>query len=703
MPSDDRTIETAQRLMMQGHLIEAERLYRDLLAKAPDDLFALEGLGVVLYQQERGEEAADIFARGVAIDPRSVRFQANLGEALRTVRRFDEARDHLDKAVAIDPKNVPAWNSVGLLAFGLGQYNVAERAYRLAIRLDPRFVRAQVNLAATLLALGRSGEASDALRAALRIEPNNPMALVNLANLLSDSDDRSRLPEAETISRLGVALSPRSPRSLLTLARVLRLQGKLEEALDHEARARKLAPGLRPGSRPEAESAERGVPRGEGTAAKSSEAQARYAQGMAHLTGGRLQQAERCMRVAIELDATISSPWVALATIQAERGDIGLSCESARTALTLSPGQAEAYWRLATNLLGQLPDEEIRAMERLVGIDSLSNDDRASLHFGLAAVFDRVGRYARAAAELASANSHQAAANFARGLAFNPDQHSAFIDKMIATMTADFLACRKGWGDTDVRPVFVVGFPRSGTTLTEQILASHPGIRGAGELPDIKRIFDALPAIVGRTAGDGFEALHMLDPIAVKAAGRRYLDKLDTLAPAGAARVVDKMPDNVNFLGLIAILFPNAKVIICYRDPRDVAVSCWQTGFRSCSWNNDWNHIARRLADYQRIVKHWERVDPLPRLNLYYEDMVAGLEHQARRLIEFVGLPWDPSCVEFHSNRRVVRTPSFAQVRRPVHSRSVGRWRSYEPYLQTLLEALNHHGVNVDSEPGRRA
>ena len=194
----------------------------------------------------------------------------------------------------------------------------------------------------------------------------------------------------------------------------------------------------------------------------------------------------------------------------------------------------------------------------------------------------------------------------------------------------------------------------------------------------------------------------MLDPGSAKVVARRYLARLDALAPVGADRVVDKMPDNVHYLGLIALLLPVARVVVCSRDPRDVAVSCWQTGFRACSWNNDWDLIARRLADYQRIVRHWERVRPLPLLHVPYEDLVADLEHHARRLIEFVGLEWDPACLHFHSNPRVVRTPSLAQVRRPVHSGSVGRWRNYEPYLEAMFEAFERQGVEVRSDEGRR-
>jgi hypothetical protein len=168
---------------------------------------------------------------------------------------------------------------------------------------------------------------------------------------------------------------------------------------------------------------------------------------------------------------------------------------------------------------------------------------------------------------------------------------------------------------------------------------------------------------------------------------------------SAADRVVDKMPDNINQLGLIALLFPRAKVILCRRDPRDIAVSCWQAGFRPCPWNNNCDHIARRLADYRRVVLHWENVQPIPGLDFPYEDVAADIDHHARRLIDFVGLEWHPGCLEFHTNRRVVRTPSHAQVRQPIHARSVGRWRHYGESLQPLLQALERHGVDTFAPP----
>ncbi len=291
----------------------------------------------------------------------------------------------------------------------------------------------------------------------------------------------------------------------------------------------------------------------------------------------------------------------------------------------------------------------------------------------------------------------QSIAKSSRGLAFDHEAHARFVDRIIAAFTPDVVAARRGWGDRDPRPVFIVGLPRSGTTLTEQVLASHPAVHGAGELHEIVQVFRSLPEIVGRAELDPFDALERLTPESARTAARSVLERLESLAPPTAARIVNKQPDNFSHLGLIALLWPSARVIVCHRDPRDVAVSCWQMGLPTTPWSNDWEQIARRFVDHQRLEQHWERTRPLDWLDVAYEDLVADLEGQARRMIEFLDLEWDPACLAFHANRRAVRTPSLVQVRQPVHSRSVGRWRNYEPVLPPLLSAFERHAVRIGS------
>jgi hypothetical protein len=245
--------------------------------------------------------------------------------------------------------------------------------------------------------------------------------------------------------------------------------------------------------------------------------------------------------------------------------------------------------------------------------------------------------------------------------------------------------------------VFVVGLPRSGTTLIEQILASHPKIYGAGELPDLRNVFSSLPEVACVPWANPFDVLNALDRATAERAARRYVERLDDLAPVSAARVVDKMPDNIEMLGLIALLLPNARVVICHRDLRDVAISCWQTPFASILWANDYDQLAARFASFQRILQFWRMTKPLEWLDVSYEELTRDVDGQSRRLIDFVGLEWNPACLEFHTTSRVVRTASMTQVRQPIHSQSVGRWKRYANPIQPLFEALERHGVRPHS------
>jgi len=699
----DETIDKAVALRVQGRLAEAEILYRDLLRERPETLAALEGLGVIVFQQGKVDEAARLFARGLAIRPDSPRFHAYLGEALRLLKRFDQALHHLRKGVTLDPTMPHPWNGLGLLASDQGRFAAAEVAYREAIRLQPNSTVFYNNLGNALLARRRWSEAAESLRTALRLDPDNPAALTNLGQVLCEMGDPGVLVEAESICRRALVVAPRLPQATENLGNLLRLQGRFDEAMACYESALKQDPrrsmplllmGRLLHQRGDFDGAARHYRVAIGIEPRNFEAH--HGLGLALLEQGRLDEAEACFREALRIDPNLAATWAGLARLQAERGDFDRSCESARSALAIEPKFPDAYCRLATNLKGRLPESELQVMERLLDQKTLSDDTRASLHFCLAAVFDARGLYSRAAALVETANVLRASARAARGQSYHPDPHSRFIDGVVATFTPDFLARRRGWGEPDPRPVFVVGLPRSGTTLVEQILASHSQVHGAGELPEARRIFQSLPELVGRPSLDPFEALNALDPVSAQTAARRYHDYLNGSVPLTAVRVVDKMPDNLELLGLIALLWPGARVIVCGRDLRDIAVSCRQTDFVSIDWTNDWEHLARRFADHQRILEHWKRTRPLEWLDVRYEDLVVDLEAQARRLVDYLGLDWEPACLEFHATRRVVRTASMQQVRQPIHRHSVGRFRNYESMLAPLLQALERLGVDVN-------
>jgi hypothetical protein len=239
--------------------------------------------------------------------------------------------------------------------------------------------------------------------------------------------------------------------------------------------------------------------------------------------------------------------------------------------------------------------------------------------------------------------------------------------------------------DTE-RPIFIVGLPRSGTTLTEQILASHSRVYGAGELRFTREDFETLPKALNRDA-TSLACLAELDRDGARRVAQAHLDKLTQLN-SKAARVADKMPDNYMYLGQIAALFPRAKLIHCRRDLRDVAVSCWMTNFSQIRWACDPDHIATRFREYQRIMAHWQQVLPVPVLDVSYEETVADLEGVARRLVAWSGLEWEPGCLAFHETKRPVRTASVTQVRQPLYTRSVARWKNYEKTLGPLFAKL---------------
>ncbi|MGI9465390.1 MAG: sulfotransferase family protein, partial [Aestuariivirgaceae bacterium] len=247
---------------------------------------------------------------------------------------------------------------------------------------------------------------------------------------------------------------------------------------------------------------------------------------------------------------------------------------------------------------------------------------------------------------------------------------------------ANLIADKQIHGDPSERPVFIIGMPRAGTTLCEQIIASHREADGVGELDEIKNLASQLapqpyPAQVGQLGKNDIGNL-----------AAKYLRRIDSLADRAALRVADKWPTNFLHLGLIAILFPNARIIHCERDPMDTCLSIYAENFSGVAYSNDLEHIGAFYRQCRRLMAHWSNVLPTPVFNLSYEDMVENQEASTRDLLDFCGLAWDPACLEFHTTKRTVKTTSMQQVRQPIYSRSIGRWKNYERHLGPLRNAL---------------
>ena len=402
---------------------------------------------------------------------------------------------------------------------------------------------------------------------------------------------------------------------------------------------------------------------------------------------GHFPRALEHYRTALRLEPDFPSAQCNLAFALEELGQFSEAEQVFREVIGRHPQHAPAHAQLASMLRGRLPEADQEALVALLTDADLGERDRMSLHFALAYLLDDRGARAQAAEHLRQANGLALAIQQRRGQHYEPDEHARFVRNLLAAFTPTFFAQTTGWGLDTERPIFIVGLPRSGTTLTEQILASHSRVFGAGELRLGRDDFVSLAGILPPDS-EGFQRLGQLDRESVRRVAGRHLEELQTL-DATADRVVDKMPDNYLYIGLLAVLFPQARFIHCRRDLRDVAASCWLTNFRHIRWANDFEHIATRFQEYERAMAHWRQVLPVRLLEVPYEETVADLEGVARRLVAWCGLDWQPACLAFHEGQRPIRTASITQVRQPLYLRSVGRWKHYEQVLGPLFARLS--------------
>lgn len=621
MPDDPDVKQTLAAALAQheaGRLDLAEAGYRAALCRDPDEPDALNLLGVIL--QERGDpwQAVALLTRALAADPDFPEALSNLSRARLVTGAPEVAADLARRAIALDPDLAEAHLNLGRSLIGLGDDAAAVAALRRAAALAPDSVDVLALLGSVLMRLNDAAAAVESLTALLALVPDRIDAMINLGAGLASLD---RLDEALAWHEKAAALAPDNPDAHISVAMTARRLRDLDRSIAAARRALALAP-----------------------------------------------------------DRT--DMWLALSANLATMGRFADAEDCCRKALALNPDSAEAQRELTA--IGRHGGDAAEILRLRATLDNTAEPLRERISAGMAAgtLLDRGGDYDAAFAAFDAANRLIRTIWNDAGMAFDGPGLRRYVDWAISTFTREQFAATADWGDPSELPVFIVGMPRSGTSLVEQIAASHSQVFGAGESKDVSNIVQTL------NGGDRHRPAASWDRDSVRGAATAHLDWMREQGGA-AARVIDKMPDNCRVLGQIAVLFPRARVIVCRRDPRDVCLSChFQQFAEGQAWSTDQAELAARAREIDWLLAHWLAVVPLRILEVRYEDLVANLEAESRRLIAFLGLEWEPACLAFHETERPVFTASLWQVRQPLYSRSVGRWRNYRKHLGPLLEGL---------------
>ena len=567
-------------------------------------------------------------------------------------QRLPEARALYEKICERDPQDSESWFMLGTVCGRLGDVPGAETALRKALSLFPDFPQAQLNLGHALELQGRDAEAEVCYQRALAVKPDLADAHESLGRLCQQrGDTRTALRHFQQ----AVQLDPARLSARLAAGKLLQRLGRLDEAREHFEQAVSVAP---------------------------ADAGAAYALGGVYLDLGRFNEALRYARLAQQHKPDLFAAAALEASTLLRMGDAAAALQRLAPVLDHdkdAPELALVYAR-ACRHNGDL-NGAARRLETVLSEARLSDVQRELAHFRLAELYDESGDYARAF-------THVQQGNRLKPARFDRARWARRIDAIIETFSAEAIARAPRAGNCSERPVFVVGMPRSGTTLVAQILGAHPEVTGAGELPLIGEL--ALECEMSCASIPGGEGITQLGREHCDEFAGRYLDRLVRIAPT-ARRVVDKMPHNFLHLGLISLLFPVAHVIHCVRDPLDTCLSCYFQDFGgSHDYAYDLANLGFYYRHYQRLMAHWRRALGLPLLEVRYEDVVNNPERVTREMLKFCGLKWDPRCLRFYDqdNDEQVATASFMQVREPIYQRAIGRWKHYETHLGALQRAL---------------
>ncbi len=718
----EQLLDRAFTLVEAGNLTGARALFAQVIRQDAGNAEAWMMQGSIDAESGKSDEALRALQRALQLDPDMPEAHYYLGSLHHSSGNAESARVCIEKSMALDTGYAEAFLLGGAIYAALNQPEQSEQCYRRVTELAPASADAHLGLGHALMHRGAVSEAcqqavtasqlqpdslpawtllgraharladpeksASAYQKALDLDPNCGEACYGLG---SAAFQQHRYSDAAAYYSRALTFNTTHADAASNLGRAYQAMGRYEEALTAFDRALAVQPDL---------------------------VEALFGKASVLIEFTRRPEAMTCLRRILQLQPDAVAAYTSLASILMTYGKPEEALEQCEKALQIQPdnidaiavatrieqhaGQVEKAYRRLKPLIdsgveqasiaiafGEVcssmncPEEAIGPLEKLLaGQHALPYVAQCSLHFGLGNLYAKVADHEKAFASYRAGNALRASV-----VKWDPEVNRSLVDSIIQAFSKAYLETAPRATLHSQKPVFVLGMPRSGTSLVEQVLASHPAVFGAGELPDIWRMVQNLP--VRSTTDPGFpHNISALNPGLLDERAKYYLSLLDELS-ADAQRVVDKMPGNFRYIGLIELLFPEARVIHCVRDPVDTCLSCYFQDFSGTQpYSCDLEHLGLYHRNYQRLMAHWKETLSIPILDVSYEEMVNDQEAVSRRMIEFCGLDWDDSCLQFHRAERFVATASYDQVRRPIYSSSVRRWEKYKKHLGPLIDAL---------------
>jgi len=611
------------------------------------DIAELFQKGLHHYQEGRLQQAQDI-CHSILKRQRHPTAMLILGMIAHQQSEYEAATEHYQEFLEIKPNHAQAEYNLGIVLKELGRTELGIEHFKTSITIAADNVEVHKHLADAYITLQRWEEAIDTYQQVLAIQGEDVGTIVKIGNVfLAAQLWTHAIPRYEQ----ALALQPDNAEVHKNLGSALHKLGKWQEALNCFEQALSLRP-------------------------QYNDARREHATVLRQL--GRTEEALAQLEQAIDIDPDDVAAHIDLADTLRDLGQAELAIERLEHFLSVRPKSGSVYYHIS---LIEPKQELIPVVEELIRDPELRNDDVINCHFAL-------GNFLKYRKYFDQAFGHFLKANtlYRETIRYDADENSQMVDSLIKVYSKRYFQRTRQFGSDSLLPVFILGMPRSGTTLVEQILSSHALVHGAGELGAMTSVNVSI-AMQLKNGSTFPECMSMIDADIADKYSARYLQDLTLNCPT-AERIIDKLTENFLRIGLIKTLFPDARIIHCQRSPLDNCISLFFHYFIGFKCSFEMTELGQYYLDYQRLMSHWQALFPGEIFTVQYEDLVTDQEAVSRQLVDYIGLDWDERCLDFHNNERAVMTASNIQVRQPMYKDSINRWQRYEKHLQPLIEML---------------